>query len=89
MKKVYKFYWDCYRSGDVRGVFIADDEDVKKAIGSKVYFGEILGKHSEIYGILEEKDLTILTDDQEFIKKAEEFNMCSGYNPLHYLPEEE
>ena len=90
MKKIYKFRWDVGRMGHLDSIFTADDEDVKKAIGQQVYFGEVLGKHSEIYGPLEEKDIKVLTDDQDFIKKAEEIGLDhSGYNPLHYLPEEE
>lgn len=97
MKKLYRFSWDCGRAGEVEGVFIADAETVTKAIGSSVYFGEILGKHSEVYGTLEEKDLKVLSDDQEFITKCEVvFNAAksdqwsvagtiSGYNPFDYM----
>lgn len=89
MKKVYKFFWDCGRMGNVEGIFVADDEEVKKHIGSRIYFGEILGKHSEIDGSLEWKDLTVLTDDQDFIEKAIKFGIDSfGYNPLRYLPDD-
>ena len=89
-KVVWKFYWDCRRMGEVEGVFIATDAEIKAALGKNVYFGEILGKHSEIQGVLEEKDLTRLTDDQEFISKAEQYGLSrSGYNPLEYLHEED
>lgn len=51
--------------------------------------GEILGKHSEIAGNLDKDDLTILTEDQDFISKFEQFlPQGSGYNPLNYLSEE-
>lgn len=55
------------------------------AIGKRVYFGEILGKHSEILGELEEKDLRVLTEYHDFIEKFEEFGCASGYNPLQYI----
>jgi hypothetical protein len=72
--------------GDVQGVFVADSTEVNKAIGDYLVFGEILGKHSDIMGTLEEKDLTILTEDQDFISKFEQFlPRGSGYNPLNYL----
>ena len=87
MKKLYKFYWDCGRQGHVRGIFIAEEEKIKEAIGKQVYLGEILGKHSEVFGSLEEKDLTILTDDEDFIKRFEELKCSSGYSPLNYLNE--
>jgi len=89
MKKLYKFHWDCGRMGNVRGTFSADDLYVKSCIGKQVYFGEILGKHSDVYGNLEEKDLTVLSDDQDFIEKFEKLIGDSGYNPLSYMNEEE
>ena len=73
--------------GDVNGLFIADDSDVTNLMGKEIYFGEILGKHSEIFGPLEEGDLTIKSDDQEFIKQFIEImgdGTISGYNPLNY-----
>lgn len=88
MLKLYKFYWDCGRMGDVEGLFIADDEYVKAQIGKTVYFGEILGKHSEVYGTLDEDDLQVLSDDKEFIEKIISIfgdNLPIGYNPLSYI----
>ncbi len=88
MKKIYKFYWDCGRQGSISGIFSAEESYVKECIGKRVNFGEALGKHSQVYGTLEEKDLTVLTDDAEFIKKAEEFELVpTGANPLSNLPE--
>lgn len=101
MKQIYKFHWNCGRGGEVEGVFIADDATVTKAIGSEVYFGEILGKHSEVYGVLEEKDLKVLSADQDFIARCEEVfevskpeklwgnpgGNLSGYNPFDYIRE--
>lgn len=92
MLAIYEFFWDCGRSGNVEGLFIADKEDVEKAMGNSVYFGEILGKHSEIYGTLEEDDLKIKSEDQDFIQKCIEVfgnGTISGYNPLSYLDESE
>lgn len=92
MKAIYEFYWDCRRMGSVEGLFIAEKEDVKAAIGKEVRFGEILGKHSDVWGTLEEGECTVLTDDQEFIAKFEEImgtGTISGYNPLEYISESE
>ncbi|ADQ53308.1 hypothetical protein 65p300 [Aeromonas phage 65] len=50
MLKLYRFYWDAGRGGSVEGLFVEDSEVVEKYIGSDVYFGEILGKHSEVEG---------------------------------------
>ncbi len=91
MKKLYKFYWDCGRMGDVTGLFVAENTEVEAAIGKHLYFGEILGKHSDISGNLTADDLTVKSDDQDFIEKLVTVignTTISGYNPLNYLPEE-
>ena len=87
MKAIYEFYWDCGRMGEISGMFIAEKSEVEKSIGKDVDFGEALGKHSQVDGTLGEEDLSIKTDDQEFIAKFEEImgeGTISGYNPLDY-----
>lgn len=88
---LYKFYWDCGRIGDVDGLFAATQAEIDAAIGKKVYFGEILGKHSEIYGKLDAVDivkLNVPADVVDILVKELGTNI-SGYNPLDYLPEED
>lgn len=89
MKKLYKFYWDYYGDGEVEGIFVADEELIEKNLGKTVSLGEILGKYSDVFGDLDKNDLTIVTDNQDFIKKFEELKCESGYNPLRYISEEE
>ncbi len=90
MKKLYRFAWDVRRMGRVQGTFIADDSEVAAAIGREVNFGEILGKHSEIYGTIEAGEIVEVTDDQDFIAKAEKYGVgATGYNPLEYFREDE
>lgn len=82
---LWSFYWDCGRQGEVEGLFKATKEEVEKAIGKEVYFGEILGKHSEIYGTIEEGEIALVSDNPiEVINAA-----LSGYNPLEFLSEDE
>ena len=81
---LWSFYWDCGRQGEVKGLFKATKEEVENAIGKEVYFGEILGKHSEVYGTLEEDDIELVSDNPIEVMNATE----SGYNPLEYLEEE-
>lgn len=78
---LWKFRWDCGRQGDVMGVFKATKEEVKNAIGKEVYFGEILGKHSEICGILEEGEVELISAYSNYVMNATEH----GYNPLEYI----
>lgn len=86
---IYKFHWDCGRQGSVDGCFVADSSEVEKSIGKEVYFGEILGKHSEIYGTLEKGDIGLVTTDEQVVSLFEQFELSNGYNPLEYLRDED
>lgn len=91
MKRLVKFEWDCGRMGDLEGHFILDDEQwilLQDIIKNKkeIYFGEVLGKHSEIFGVVAPEDITVITDNQEWLATAEEIGVdfTVGYNPLDY-----
>ena len=81
---LWSFFWDCGRQGEVEGLFKATKEEVESAIGKQVYFGEILGKHSEVYGTLEQGEITLESDDTLVVLNAIE----NGYNPLEYIEED-
>ena len=85
---IYKFYWDCGRMGDVSSVFAASKSRVAEVMGKTIYFGEILGKHSEIYGPLDPIDITLVTDDPVVVDLFIEHKLECGYNPLRYVQEE-
>lgn len=89
MKNLYSFYWDCGRSGRLDGLFISTPEEVESIIGTEVYFGEVLGKHSEVYGTIEANEIKLVSDDQEKVEWLESLlgGSVSGYNPFDYLPE--
>ena len=91
MKNLYNFYWDCGRMGSLDGLFVASPEEVEDAIGRSAYFGEVLGKHSEISGTVNHDDITLVSDDQEKVKWLVEVTggstTISGFNPLEYLEE--
>lgn len=90
-KKLYQFYWECGRQGSLEGLFIADEQEVEKSIGQEVYFGEVLGKHSEVYGDLKEGDISEIEipEDVVSILESKLGKTISGYNPLVYLEGEE
>lgn len=93
MKGIYSFYWD-YNYGEIESVFCADKEEVENLIGKKVNFGAALGKHSEVYGEVEEEDIELIVDetDSEFYNKlyrAMESITWVGRNPLQYVCEDE
>jgi len=86
-KYLYKFNWDCGRQGEVEGLFVATESEVEYAIGKEAYFGEILGKHSEVYGTIEEGEITKIDIDSNSVTQVAEHlgETWSGYNPLHYI----
>lgn len=84
-KKLYNFYWDCGSSGELDGLFIATEDDVKSLIGKEIHFGEILGKHSDIHGILGEDDFAVMSTDSALIEDLQrtfQSDTLCGYNPL-------
>ena len=86
MKGIFKFNFSAGRMGDLDGVFIATKHQVDWLINCKkeVYFGEVLGKHSEIYGSIDEGEITFITDNDEVIRLFTEFDLQTGYNPFSY-----
>lgn len=88
-KAIYKFHADCGRMGDLEGVFVADKSEIENIMGETVYFGEVLGKHSEVYFDIQEKHLTLVTEDEKMISLFEEFDLSAGHNPLDYYEESE
>lgn len=88
MKKLYKFNLNYGRMGKLSGIFVADEKKVESLLGREAYFGEVLGKHSEVFCTLKEDNFKCLTDDQEFIAKFQEFKCQSGCNPFDYVEEE-
>lgn len=84
MKYLYRFYWDFGRSGSLEGLFVATEEEVNESIGAYVYFGEVLGKHSEVYGNLKSRDFKKLDISPESVKEVSAIlgEVWGGFNPL-------
>ena len=83
-EKVYK--WNCHfgRMGDLEGLFVATESGVAAAIGKRAYFGEVLGKHSEVYGDLEASEFTVLSEEKSVVEFVREHGPF-GFNPLAYV----
>lgn len=92
MDKLFSFFVDCGRMGSLKGLFIATDEELKEIEGVELYFGEVLGKHSEVFFTFNKEEHVEEKKDAspEFIAEAEKYigRTISGFNPLHYTPEE-
>jgi len=91
MTKLWKFYWDCGRMGSLEGLFVASEAQVSKIIGKHVYFGEVLGKHSDISGNISQDSLELIDIDADAVAKilAVTGPTVSGYNPFDYWEPEE
>ena len=89
-KAIYKLHFDCRRMGVLLGIFVADKDEMNELIksGKEIYFGEVLGKHSEISGPIEEGDLTLVTDDPAIVEIFVKYDMETGYNPFNYIDRE-
>lgn len=86
MEAIYKLHFDCGRAGDLFGIFVANTDEMQKLIdsGEEVYFGEVLGKHSEVCGPIEPSDISFITDNEEVVKMFKENNLETGFNPFDY-----
>lgn len=73
--------------GCVESVFIAEESEVEHAIGQDAYFGEILGKHSDISFDLKANHFRVILIDQDAVLEIQKAvgDTLSGYNPLFYV----
>lgn len=90
---LYEFALDCGRMGDLEGLFIADPKCLDPLFGKEIYFGEVLGKHSEVYETLTRGHVIVKSSDAEFVTKmadvlkldiSDGWATVSGFNPLDY-----
>lgn len=87
MKILVRFSWDA-NYGMVEGLLVTTHDTLEKLYDKEIYFGEILGKHSEVYGKLIEDDFEVISEDQHFIEAFEQnVGDSFGYNPLEYIEE--
>ena len=86
-KYLWKFDADCGRQGNLEGLFVATRQEVKDTIGKYAYFGEVLGKHSEVCGNIEKDEISKVDLDSETVEKVSKIlgDTWSGFNPLHYI----
>ena len=85
MKGIYKFNFRIKRMGTLSGIFVALKDDVQWLNGQASYFGEVLGKHSEVFGTLEGDEISLVTEDPIAVEMFEKYNMETGYNPFDYV----
>lgn len=88
MNKLYRFEVDYGRSGKLSGLFVSTDEDLNLLNDTTIYFGEVLGKHSEVWidNFQWQEYCTVVSDDQSKINWLIEIlgYVVSGINPEYY-----
>jgi len=86
-KYLWKFDADCGRQGNLEGLFVATKQEIKDTVGKYAYFGEVLGKHSEVCGNIEKKEIIKVDLDSETVEKVSKIlgETWSGFNPTHYI----
>lgn len=91
MLKLYEFFADFGRMGEVEGMFIEHDHIVDSKIGETVYLGEVLGKHSDIELDLKRENFSVKSDSQDFVKEMVQVlgYDISGFNPIKILREDD
>ncbi len=89
MRALFKLHVDCI-DGELFGLFVHDKQEMLQLVESQteVYFGEVLGKHSEVCGAIEEGDYTLVSEDENVIQFVIDNDLQFGYNPFDYLDEE-
>ena len=87
-KVLVKYNQDFGRMGSLDGLFICTKEDLESLNGKDVYFGEVLGKHSEVYTGDTYKYCKIVPTQHGDIKVLERLlgeGTISGFNPFDYI----
>lgn len=71
--------------GQLDGIFVAECWQITASVGKNVYFGEVLGKHSDISGTLEEGEVELISDNPSDVEVFERLDLATGYNPITIL----
>ena len=81
---LYRFFVDCGRMGHLEGLFIAHPKELEEAYGHTLYFGEVLGKHSEVIVDFDEEDIELVSKDVSKVKWLQDLlgDTVSGFNPI-------
>lgn len=90
---LFKFNKFIGRQGSLEGLFITKPEKIYQLISSQttVYFGEVLGKHSNVACAVKKEDITeIPVTENTILDLINNFGTSiSGFNPLDYLENDE
>lgn len=89
MRGIYRYYLDCGRMGYLEGLFVAELSAVEALVGKTCYYGEALGKHSEIDDDEPRANTTLVSAQEQHLATFDELGLSVGFNPLDYVREDE
>ena len=89
MKGIYRFGLDYGRMGEIDAVFVVDSDDIKKIDGETIYFGEILGKHSDVECEVSAEHFELISDKPEEVEMFERLQLQCGHSPFDHWDQEE
>lgn len=81
-------YFEECRDGSLEGLFICTEKELESLNSVTVYFGEALGKHSDVHSDTVYENCTVISSNQDALRDLEVMFGCktlSGTNPLNYL----
>lgn len=96
MNRLYRYHVNCGRMGNLDGLFAVDDHGeacLRALIESRrdIYFGEVLGKHSDVVQVLDASEIGLVEATPDEIATvlrilglggAETVAVISGFCPL-------
>lgn len=85
--QLWRFCVDLERHGELDGIFFATQEEIDGVVGSRIYFGEVLGKHSEVIVDVRREDFEAYELSEATVAELQRVvssRTLSGFNPLSY-----
>lgn len=88
--KLWTWFVDCGRMGELNGAFFATDQQINKVLGFDICLDDVLGKHSEIEVELERDQFEVLEISAESTAAITEMfgTTLSGVNPINEAEEQ-
>lgn len=85
---LYKYSEYFGRMGALEGLFFASADEIAQYRNTEIHFGEVLGKHSDIVGEMNDETLQLITDDPDVVALLRPFGISTGVNPFDYIAED-
>lgn len=88
MNKLWRWSFDS-RGGTLESYFTATEEEVQGILGETGWFGEVLGKHSDVSVRFTREQFDVISEDSAFVESFKEIIGSTGYLPFAVLEDNE